>query len=753
MTLNNDIELSKKHYQQGLDFYAQGQYREAIKEHTKAINLNPSNLDALLDRSNAYCQIGKFKKAIENLNEQSLLLSNDAYYHHILGSAYFRLEEHDYALSYFNQSIKIDPTNPLVYFARGLIHSILGDYALAVEDLSIALKELRSLDIQNELSIAYRNLGMTYWYQKEKEKALYQLNRSIILNPNEAESYLYRGALYASLGHIKNACKDYIQSSEYASFLSEPFLLIGILYKKIGEKEKALEFYNKAIERDSNFAEAYLMRGFLKHEINNTIEAIRDFDAVSRIYSLKDRDSLSANFNSESRYFVHFIYSSFGMIWNPSLVLIRGIIKIKYDIESAINDFEIATKFINISSNNYQLLFDTKAGLDTEYAFLSLGIAYLYLGNYEKSLQNLNYNINLAPEYAYSYYLRGLLLSILEQHDKAIWDIQKAIKIFSQQNNQLGCEFSIKLLSELEQPNNSIDISSELQKIHSFFEYIEKRFDDITIHNSNELIDLKNLLNTFRNRQTEDSFRIDSLEVKSDNLMQRLILLEASICDDIEEGFSNIKVLSDKVIDLSKNLEELQNSSVGFNQNLEHWLIELNSKIKLKSPDTTLVVGRKGSKRILNEALQVCRNQLILVCPWLCKKVVNSEMMDKMQLLLQKNVTISIGWGYPENKAPIWKIRNQSITRNDMVAKSDSWKYNAISSLENFEKDYPNQFKLTQPRGTHEKYLVCDRQFAMITSHNFLTSDDSSPVLEVGIRTSETHIMEELVKLFENPIY
>ncbi|MBD2316989.1 tetratricopeptide repeat protein [Phormidium tenue] len=104
MTLNNDTELSTKHYQQGLEFYAQGQYKEAIKEHTQAINLNPSNLDALLDRSNAYCQIGKFKKAIENLNEQSLLLSNDAYYHHILGSAYFGLEEHDCALSYFNQS-------------------------------------------------------------------------------------------------------------------------------------------------------------------------------------------------------------------------------------------------------------------------------------------------------------------------------------------------------------------------------------------------------------------------------------------------------------------------------------------------------------------------------------------------------------------------------------------------------------------------------------------------------------------------
>jgi tetratricopeptide (TPR) repeat protein len=751
MTLNNDTELSTKHYQQGLEFYAQGQYKEAIKEHTQAINLNPSNLDALLDRSNAYCQIGKFKKAIENLNEQSLLLSNDAYYHHILGSAYFGLEEHDCALSYFNQSIKIDPTNPLVYFARGLIHSILGDYALAVEDLSIALKELRSLDIQNELSIAYRNLGMTYWYQKEKGKALYHLNRSILLNPNEPESYLYRGALYASMGHIENARKDYIQSSQYAPFLSESFLLIGMLYKKIGEKEEALEFYNKAIERDSDFAEAYLMRGFLKHEMKNTIEAIRDFDAVSRIYPLKDRESLASNFNSESRYFVHFIYSCFGMIWNPSLILTRGLMKVGYDIESAIDDFKTATKFISLSSENYQLLFDLKTGLNTK-GFQSLAIAYLYLGDYKKSLQNFNCYIDIDPEYGYSYYLRGLLLAELNQNNQAIWDIQKAIKIFSQQSNQLGCDLSINLLNELEQPSN-IDISSELQKIYSIFEYVEKRFDDITIHNSNELEDLKTLLNSFRNRQTEDSFRIDSLEVKSDNLMQRLILLEESICDDIEEGFSNIKVLSDKLIDISKNLEELQNPSVDFNQNLEHWLIELNSKINLKSPNTTLVVGRKGSKKILYEALELCRNQLILVCPWLCETVINSKMMHKMQLLLQKNVTISIGWGYPEDEVSKQKIRNRSITRNDFIANSARWKYSAISSLEKFEKGYPDQFKLTQPRGTHEKYLVCDHQFAMITSHNFLTSGDSDPILEVGIRTTETHIIEKLIQLFENPIY
>ncbi|MBR8833365.1 MAG: hypothetical protein DSM106950_04800 [Stigonema ocellatum SAG 48.90 = DSM 106950] len=51
--------------------------------------------------------------------------------------------------------------------------------------------------------------------------------------------------------------------------------------------------------------------------------------------------------------------------------------------------------------------------------------------------------------------------------------------------------------------------------------------------------------------------------------------------------------------------------------------------------------------------------------------------------------------------------------------------------------------------GTHEKFLVCDRSWAMLGSHNFLTSGDSGSEREVGLRTNDPRIIEELISRFE----
>ena len=40
----------------------------------------------------------------------------------------------------------------------------------------------------------------------------------------------------------------------------------------------------------------------------------------------------------------------------------------------------------------------------------------------------------------------------------------------------------------------------------------------------------------------------------------------------------------------------------------------------------------------------------------------------------------------------------------------------------------------------------------MVTTHNFLTSGDRSPVLEVGIRTTDQCIIKELLNQYEHPL-
>jgi len=76
------------------------------------------------------------------------------------------------------------------------------------------------------------------------------------------------------------------------------------------------------------------------------------------------------------------------------------------------------------------------------------------------------------------------------------------------------------------------------------------------------------------------------------------------------------------------------------------------------------------------------------------------------------------------------------------------WIYNQLEKFIELEKRYPNlKLKLL---GTHEKFLVCDRSFSMIGSHNFLTSNSHSLERELGLRTNDKNIIEDLINRFDN---
>lgn len=81
--------------------------------------------------------------------------------------------------------------------------------------------------------------------------------------------------------------------------------------------------------------------------------------------------------------------------------------------------------------------------------------------------------------------------------------------------------------------------------------------------------------------------------------------------------------------------------------------------------------------------------------------------------------------------------------------KSYSKYYSALPKLEAFEQKYPKQFKL-KLLGTHKKFLVCDREWAMIGSHNFLTSGAFSSERELGLKTNDLRIIADLIERFES---
>ncbi|KAB8331047.1 hypothetical protein SD80_026195 [Scytonema tolypothrichoides VB-61278] len=139
-----------------------------------------------------------------------------------------------------------------------------------------------------------------------------------------------------------------------------------------------------------------------------------------------------------------------------------------------------------------------------------------------------------------------------------------------------------------------------------------------------------------------------------------------------------------------------------------------------------IIIGRSESRKIFMEALDQTKKRLILVNPWLTQSAINKEVLQKFRYLLKRGCHINIGWGNLNDIGSKKLIPlNRKILISKMNQQGQDWKYGVLPELEKLEKEYPNQFQL-KLLGTHEKFLVCDSSFAMIGSHNFLTSGDAS---------------------------
>jgi phosphatidylserine/phosphatidylglycerophosphate/cardiolipin synthase-like enzyme len=148
-----------------------------------------------------------------------------------------------------------------------------------------------------------------------------------------------------------------------------------------------------------------------------------------------------------------------------------------------------------------------------------------------------------------------------------------------------------------------------------------------------------------------------------------------------------------------------------------------------------LIYDRTGSRSVLTEALKTAQQQLILVCPWPTTAGMTNSVFSQLEYLLEKGVCVKIGWGRLDD------LPQGKTDRN-------FW-YGALPQLRQLQRNYPENFQL-KALGTHEKYLVCDRKFAMLISHNFLTSGVRSAEREIGLRTTDPRLIQDLINRFDS---
>ena len=107
---------------------------------------------------------------------------------------------------------------------------------------------------------------------------------------------------------------------------------------------------------------------------------------------------------------------------------------------------------------------------------------------------------------------------------------------------------------------------------------------------------------------------------------------------------------------------------------------------------------------LLQQALTGSQQRLLIISPWITAKVVDADFLMKLETLLRKGVQVHIGHGITPH-----------ATRNP-----DAGDVAAKGKLEALSTKYSN-FTFVRLGNTHAKVLIKDREFAAVSSFNWLS--------------------------------
>ncbi|MGO9597505.1 MAG: tetratricopeptide repeat protein [Isosphaeraceae bacterium] len=244
----------------------------AIRDFSKAIELNPKYAGAYLDRGISLTAKGKLREAIADLREAIKLDPKYSFNYNALGVALTRAGDHDEAIANYTKAIEVFPGYGMFYRNRGLAWAAKGQLDHAIGDYGHAI-ELSSRDTQ-----AYSNRGAALSRKRDLDGAIYDYGRVIELDPKSAWAHFERGNAWLAKGELGNAINDYNKATALNPRHAAAFYNRGNARAAQHAYDNAIADYDEAIRYDPKYAVAHLNRGIASAGKHDYDKAIADYN-------------------------------------------------------------------------------------------------------------------------------------------------------------------------------------------------------------------------------------------------------------------------------------------------------------------------------------------------------------------------------------------------------------------------------------------------------------------------------------------
>ena len=186
----------------GWSFFSLNEFQKAEYDFEKAIELS-NNAVPYLNSVSFYSQVKKFDKAFETLSRAILLFPFDWEVYNGLGIYYLELENYLEANNYFKKALEIDDSNESIYINISILLSRKEDWDGVVNILNDAIAFMPSGNL-------FFHKAQCYLYGfRNYSQALENIETAIELDPTNSYQLLLRGKVRLALEDFEGALKDY----------------------------------------------------------------------------------------------------------------------------------------------------------------------------------------------------------------------------------------------------------------------------------------------------------------------------------------------------------------------------------------------------------------------------------------------------------------------------------------------------------------------------------------------------------------
>lgn len=199
---------------------------------------------------------------------------------------------------------------------------------------------------------------------------------------------------------------------------------------------------------------------------------------------------------------------------------------------------------------------------------------------------------------------------------------------------------------------------------------------------------------------------IPTVEYDSEMYATNDSILDKGIVDSLTSNMDNV---TDTIEDLERQVEAFENLEVETDEDyvsktmqIEQLTNELERE-KEKAKAIPKLINTYEHRPIMMKALKDSKRQVIIVSPWIKEAATDYELRGEIQKAMRRNVKIVICYGISQ--------------------KVESDVERAVSMLNKLKEDkvYGKNLSLVKLGNTHEKVLICDEIFTVVTSFNWLS--------------------------------